>query len=87
MKEVKLPVCKELMLGQIKQWHWVLEQWENRISKGIPGVDHPDSGDPEVLDRFVLEMLAELSIVSQGIEAMSTALAPAVGAWGGWDRR
>jgi hypothetical protein len=65
---------KEVILGQISQAHWILEQWEKMIrDQGLPGVDYELVEGTEVED-FLRPFIGELTIVSHSCDSLATVL-------------
>jgi hypothetical protein len=68
-----LTIRKELVLAQIKNAHWVLEQIEADLtSNGFPGEDF-DCEESEK-DAYYTRLTCELSTVAQMCETLSTML-------------
>ena len=66
-------VRKELLLAQVKNAHWMLEQIENEITRdGLPGMDF--EADPSVVEQHYSQLVGELSLVAQICDSLATTL-------------
>lgn len=72
-----LPISKEVLATEIRSLKAIVDKWDEKVTKGIPGVDYPLEGNAppeERLERWLAELIGEFRLVSGKTENVAQVL-------------